>query len=164
LLNQVLIHGSAELEDRAFDPMLPPGDSTASFGYLVKACKIWGEITRWIFCEYQEPLSSILTDNRITPAFHCLVQWESELPQRCKWNFENYTAHSIPGAALGSSFLFMHLVGRIGFVLLGLNALSRASEQDLVGLMTSSNNGGTAMAPAPGLVQVITKVRYTVLN
>jgi hypothetical protein len=97
-------------------------------------------------------------------AFQSLSQWESELPPRYKWNYENYTAHSIPGVALGSSFLFMHLVGRTGFVLLGLNAISRASEHDFVRSMASLNDGSTSMAPESNLEQVLPKVSYRVSN
>jgi hypothetical protein len=116
----VPIHGLEELGAGAFDSLGQPGDNTATFGHLIKACKTWGEISRWVFCEAQKPISSDCMDQRIVHAFQSLSQWESELPPRCKWNYENYTAHSIPGVALGNSFLFMHLVGRNGFVLLGL--------------------------------------------
>jgi hypothetical protein len=103
-------------------------------------------------------------DDQIAPAFRSLVQWEADLPPRCKWNFENYTAHSIPGVALGSSFLFMHLVGRIGFVLLGLNVLNRASEHDLVQLMTPPNHPDITMGPPANLSQILHQASNTKLK
>lgn len=123
---QVLTHDSAELGSRSFYAPLPPGDNTATFGHLVKVCKVWGEISRWAFVPVESAQKLAI---EISQAHRTLTQWDSELPERSKWNFENYSAHSVPGEALGCSFIFMHLIGRIGFVLLGLKTFDYASEE-----------------------------------
>lgn len=93
---------------------------------MVKVCKVWGEISRWAFAPVDNVQNLAIA---IKQAHRTLTQWESELPERSKWNFENYSAHSVPGEALGCSFIFMHLVGRIGFVLLGLKTFDCALEE-----------------------------------
>lgn len=121
-----MTHDSAELGSRRFIDPLPPGDNTANFGHMVKVCKVWGEISRWAFAP-AESVQKLAVET--SHAHQTLTQWDAELPERSKWNFENYSAHSVPGEALGCSFIFMHLVGRISFVLLGLKTFDYASEE-----------------------------------
>ncbi|KAF2095886.1 hypothetical protein NA57DRAFT_58956 [Rhizodiscina lignyota] len=139
----VLTHDSAELGNRTFYTPSPQGDNIATFGHMVKVCKVWGEITRWAFAPEESAEKLRIETNH---AHRNLTQWDTELPKRSKWNFENYSAHSVPGFALGCSFIFMHLVSKIGFVLLGLKTFEYASEELLA--YATESNGEHALRPA----------------
>jgi hypothetical protein len=141
LLSQVLTHDSPELGHRIFPLSLPPGENVATFGHLVKLSKIWGEITRWAFEDVDDPSSRMWTAQRTASARLLLTQWELELPNYSKWCYENYASHSVPGVALGGCFVFMHLLSRTGFVLLGhkiLDSVLNDSQTSLVDGMTSA--------------------------
>lgn len=102
----------------------------ATLGHLIKLCRVWGDITRWAFDDVDDSTRGIWEEHRVTSASQLLTQWDLELPIYSKWCYENYASHSVPGVALGGCFVFMHILNRTSFVLLGHRILDKFAQSE----------------------------------